>query len=540
MLFNWFTKSTLQVKVLSLVAVSTAVVLAGAGIRMRLQAKEALTTTNDIYAISQKTTVVGQLELVELKQVDAFLQHVLLGPKLEERDKLLAKIGDFQKNFLEVLNSSTMSFDDDNLEASVIMMKKHQDFVKALNKAIDDFFVKKSLTNEQASTVLVPYETAAAKALHELQDNMLDVILKKVKQSENSIQTSLHVSLVAAVGIGIGALLMIGLILRSVNGQFVHIVSELADASSRIFETSQSMLENSDHLSKAVNQQASSVQQTVASMTEMSGMLSQSSNNAIACKNLSKEVAEKAKVGKEIMQDMGNSMSSIESANAQLQNMVAIIREISTKTNVINDIVFKTQLLSFNASIEAASAGQHGRGFAVIAGEVGSLAQLSGDAAKEIAVLLENSQKDVSQILSATGERVTEGRGVLNRAIKTFNEIAGDIETISTQAQVISDATREQEEGIKQTSQAMLMIDEATHQSATVASGAQQASLTLGDQSNRIVEISASIRTLIIGKNSSKKASHSQKRDKEISSDPEELSSELESELDLDSTPEEA
>ncbi|MHA0111674.1 methyl-accepting chemotaxis protein, partial [Klebsiella pneumoniae] len=80
-----------------------------------------------------------------------------------------------------------------------------------------------------------------------------------------------------------------------------------------------------------------------------------------------------------------------EDANSQLQSISNIIGEISAKTNIINDIVFKTQLLSFNASIEAARAGQHGRGFAVVAEEVGNLAQMSGNAAKEIRALLEDS-----------------------------------------------------------------------------------------------------------------------------------------------------
>lgn len=504
MKFKGFKSATLQTQILTMVAICTIIVLTGAGIRMDHQAKEALATTKDIFSTSQKTTVVGQMDLVEKSQVDAFYRYVLMGSTPEIKAKLKEELSGLQKKFVDVLNSSTMSFDDDNLEASLTMMKKHQEFVKSIDNAIDLYFDTKTLSSLDAAQILVPSEKAITQALGDLQVSMLDVIGKRVQESEKSIKKSLYVSLGAAAGIALFALVLITLILRSVNSKFVHIVSQLTDASGQIYNASTSMLENAENLSKAVNQQASSVQETMASMTEMSSMLSQSSTNSANCRNLSKEAAEKAKIGKDIMQDMGNSMSSIESANAQLQNMIAIIHEITSKTNVINDIVFKTQLLSFNASIEAERAGQHGRGFAVIADEVGSLSQLSGNASKEIAGLLENSKRDVEQILSTTSERVKEGRGVLNRAIKTFNEIAGDIQNISVQSQVISDATREQEDGIKQTSLAMSMIDQATHQSATVASDAQQASISLGDQSNRIVEISTEIRNLIIGKKKSK------------------------------------
>ena len=99
------------------------------------------------------------------------------------------------------------------------------------------------------------------------------------------------------------------------------------------------------------------------------------------------------------MDDMVTSMNSIKEVNGRLTNMAHIINEISKKTVVINDIVFKTQLLSFNASIEAARAGVHGKGFAVVAEEVGKLAQLSGEASNEIDSLLIKSNKDVSSIL---------------------------------------------------------------------------------------------------------------------------------------------
>jgi len=179
-------------------------------------------------------------------------------------------------------------------------------------------------------------------------------------------------------------------------------------------------------------------------------------------------------------------MESIQQGNRQLLDMAEIIREISAKTAVINDIVFKTQLLAFNASIEAARAGQHGRGFAVVAEEVGNLADTSGLAAKEIQVLLEDSQRQVSKIVEDTQRRVSEGQSVSRQAMATFASIAKEIYNISSQIQGINDATREQELGVRQTSIAMEEMDRATQRSSDNAGKAARA---VEDMSYEIVEL---------------------------------------------------
>ena len=88
-------------------------------------------------------------------------------------------------------------------------------------------------------------------------------------------------------------------------------------------------------------------------------------------------------------------MTSISESTEDLDSINNSIRGIQ-KTQVINDIVFQTQLLSFNASIEAAKAGVHGKGFSVVAEEVGKLAVLSGTAASEISEILKESSKTIS------------------------------------------------------------------------------------------------------------------------------------------------
>lgn len=84
-------------------------------------------------------------------------------------------------------------------------------------------------------------------------------------------------------------------------------------------------------------------------------------------------------------------VKEIERNNTELTKITNMISEINEKTQVINDIVFQTKLLSFNASVEVVRAGEHGKGFAVVAEEVGNLASMSGKASLDISEMLETS-----------------------------------------------------------------------------------------------------------------------------------------------------
>jgi len=192
-------------------------------------------------------------------------------------------------------------------------------------------------------------------------------------------------------------------------------------------------------------------------------------------------------------------MSSVQQANEHLQQMVEIIQEIGNKTKVINDIVFKTQLLSFNASIEAARAGTHGRGFAVVAEEVGNLAKMSGNAAQEITSLLHDSEKQVNEIVRNNSERVSIGKNVTEQALKGFKDIANDINLISNQIDNISAAAREQELGVAQTNLAMTELNKTTDLNSHIAQSANAASRILASEVQSLTEIAQSIEKSLHG-----------------------------------------
>ena len=160
--------------------------------------------------------------------------------------------------------------------------------------------------------------------------------------------------------------------------------------------------ENSTKISHAVHDQGETIRTTVSAMDEISSMVEANLNAAResqkvvedsiqAARNGRNEIAEMAEQIRALAEQAEQTAVDLTDSNVQLQEITKIIGSVGARTKVINEIVFKTELLSFNASVEAARAGTHGQGFAVVATEVGNLARMSGQAADEIGENVEAS-----------------------------------------------------------------------------------------------------------------------------------------------------
>ena len=276
-------------------------------------------------------------------------------------------------------------------------------------------------------------------------------------------------------------------------------LGRLSETSEVISGTSQEVSKFSEALSSGVSQQAEAVRGTTSAMTEMSDKLAETSEFVKQSDTIMSEVTQKAHQGLDVMQRLVESMSSIREVNEQLKRMDTIIKEIENKTNVINEIVFKTQLLSFNAAIEAARAGEFGKGFAIVAEEVGNLAESSGTAAEEISMLLVHSEAQVSEILRSTNERVSIGHYITEQASMRFKEIADDINLISTKIERISGASREQVRGVTLTQSAMSELNTTTNVNNDIAQQTNVTSNVLTNQVRILNEVSSSIEASIFG-----------------------------------------
>lgn len=257
-------------------------------------------------------------------------------------------------------------------------------------------------------------------------------------------------------------------------------------------------------LSESTTQQASSIESTASSLEEITHMIAKASDSAESTAKTSTESQQKAEEGRIAVEQMLASISEISQSNdafmlqvtesnQQMADIVNVIQEIASKTKVINEIVFQTKLLSFNASVEAARAGEHGKGFSVVAQEVGSLAQMSGNAAKNISELLQESITKVEKIVNDTRSRVEvlveqgkekleTGVNVANQCSELLNEIVKNVNEVSDLANDISVASKEQSQGVGAINKSMSQLDVVTQKNATTGEEAAEAAQELSAQ----------------------------------------------------------
>lgn len=359
-------------------------------------------------------------------------------------------------------------------------------------------------------------------------DDLREVMVKE----EDEIESQGHERLryytremtVILVGLALLFLLISGYTLRtlrSITFSLTTVSKELISGANTVTNASSQISENGTELSANATRQASALQETVASVEQVSAMVSKNADNAKRSLEVSTKSSDSAQQGQDAMKELLQAIDSIdksnqdvmqqtEQSNTEIGKIVQLIVEIGNKTKIINDIVFQTKLLSFNASVEAARAGEHGKGFAVVAEEIGNLAQMSGNSAKEIATLLDTSLKNVEQIVSSNKQRVSELIKVATSKVEAGNERAKSCDAIlseivsssgevATLVREIASASQEQSTGVREINTAMLQLDEGTQQNATSSRESAAASQSLALQANTLHSIVQRLQAVVQG-----------------------------------------
>jgi methyl-accepting chemotaxis protein len=306
------------------------------------------------------------------------------------------------------------------------------------------------------------------------------------------------------------------------------LLSPIIMASETLVQVCNSLNTDSNHLTQSAStlaesskDQANNLQTTVQAVHEISSTIEQNTNNAKNSEALAKHSLEAAEKGREVITQMMQSMSDInsgnqeillqvEDSNKQINEILVMISEIGNKTKLINDIVFQTKLLSFNASVEAARAGENGKGFAVVAEEIGNLAQSSGNSAKEISDLLSVSITKVESIIRDTTqkignvstlgrERVKTGQETAKKCSESFDEIVKSFNQVAVLVSEISHASNEQNLGMSEINEAMIRLNAGTDKSTQIASDSSEAATKLESRAKTLEEVVQNIQEVIHG-----------------------------------------
>ena len=226
------------------------------------------------------------------------------------------------------------------------------------------------------------------------------------------------------------------------------IIAKVAESTSLMQNRGRELRSASENLSKRSETQAATLEETVAALTQISDLVKDSAKDTTNVAQEALMTRKEAETSREIFMKAAQAMKNIETSSAQINQII----------NLIEDIAFQTNLLSLNAGVEAARAGEAGRGFAIVASEVGALAQRSSVAAKEINSLVVDSSA-----------HVVAGVALVHSAGEALTKILGGVSTISDLMDGIATRAAEQSIGLNEANLAVGHLDRVTQENAAMA-----------------------------------------------------------------------
>jgi len=234
-------------------------------------------------------------------------------------------------------------------------------------------------------------------------------------------------------------------------GNLSAMVAEVRSNSALVAHAGKSLASGNRDLADRTELQAANLEQTAASVHELSSTVQRNAKTAGDSDNQAAQVRDVAVSG---AQSMGRAVESVEGIQKSAQQMTEII-------GVIDSLAFQTNILALNAAVEAARAGEQGRGFAVVAAEVRSLAQRSAASAKEIRQLIEASRQ---QVEASVVQIRTAGNSI--------QQIAIGVRGVAANMSLISASSAEQSTGLSEISSAVSQLDEITQRNAQMVESA--------------------------------------------------------------------
>ncbi|ENA5134135.1 methyl-accepting chemotaxis protein [Escherichia coli] len=260
--------------------------------------------------------------------------------------------------------------------------------------------------------------------------------------------------------------------LRHMQGELMRTVGDVRNGANAIYSGASEIATGNNDLSSRTEQQAASLEETAASMEQLTATVKQNAENARQASHLALSASETAQRGGKVVDNVVQTMRDISTSSQKIADIIS----------VIDGIAFQTNILALNAAVEAARAGEQGRGFAVVAGEVRNLAQRSAQAAREIKSLIEDSVGKVdvgSTLVESAGETMAEIVSAVTRVTDIMGEIAS--------------ASDEQSRGIDQVGLAVAEMDRVTQQNAALVEESAAAA-ALEEQASRLTEAVAVFR----------------------------------------------
>lgn len=281
-------------------------------------------------------------------------------------------------------------------------------------------------------------------------------------------------------------------------GKFAATLKEFSEATNSISASTHTVSTLVDESSHNMRTQRVETDQVATAITELSASAAEVSRNAQLGAEATKVADEEAQNGAKIVNEAVDSIQelagSLSDASTVIHGLENDSESIGSVLAVIQGIAEQTNLLALNAAIEAARAGEQGRGFAVVADEVRTLASRTQVATEEIKTIIEQLQarsKEAVSVMERGCDNANSGVEKATAAGKALNDIAAKVADIDDMNTLIATAAREQCAVAEEVNQSVIRISQLTEQTTEGSGQASQASKELEQQASRLKELAS-------------------------------------------------
>ncbi len=387
-------------------------------------------------------------------------------------DEAARRLKDYNRpeNIHDPLTARTITGIQTGLDEYLAGIRRIKELSDVLDAMAVDINASYSLVNSAVTTA----SDATGKAM--------DGINKAIQSGMANIAGAIR-AYTMAIAITVAAAFLLGLIVstllvRNITRPIQRIIATLTDSSAQINVASGQIAAASQSLAEGSITQAASLEETSSALEQMASMTRQNADNAGKTNETTRATGTMVGEGGKAIKNMSTAMADI---NDKAERVGHIIK-------TIEDIAFQTNLLALNAAVEAARAGEAGKGFAVVADEVRNLSQRSAQAAK-----------DTTDLITGTVASVSHGSEIAGRLTESFANIENGAYKVSELVENITAASNEQAQGVDQINTAMAQMDKITQQNAADAEETASSCEELSTQAEALVGAIGELATLVSG-----------------------------------------